>query len=164
MFVAAALLILGALAGLRVPLPDSTELDLNPLNTFTEPFVRLDLNKRSGPIMIMIDYDIAQKNVTEFLEVMSVRRRIRIRDGAQQWELLRNLQNPNAWTEAYHVPTWVEYIRHHERYTQADAESYDHVQRLHRGAERPKVPSDDRAAGDIALGWHTTERWTRQHR
>jgi MFS family permease len=139
MFVAAALLVLGALAGLRLPLPDSTDLDLNPLNTFTEPPLRLDLKHRSGPIMIMIDYEIAQQDVTEFLAVMNARRRIRIRDGAQQWALLRDLENPDVWTETYHVPTWVEYVRHHERRTQADAESYESVLKLHRGKDRPKV-------------------------
>lgn len=139
MFVAASLLVLGALAGLRLPLPDSTDLDLNPLNTFTEPPLRLDLKQRSGPIMIMVDYEIAQQDVTEFLAVMNTRRRIRIRDGAQQWALLRDLENPDVWTETYHVPTWVEYVRHHERRTQADAESYESVLRLHRGKDRPKV-------------------------
>jgi MFS family permease len=139
MFVAAALLVLGALAGLRLPLPDSTDLDLNPLNTFTEPPLRLDLKHRSGPIMIMIDYEIAQQDVTEFLAVMNARRRIRIRDGAQQWALLRDLENPDVWTETYHVPTWVEYVRHHERRTQADAESYESILKLHRGKDRPKV-------------------------
>ena len=139
MFVAAALLVLGALVGLRLPLPDSTDLDLNPLNTFKEPFLRLDLKQRSGPIMIMVNYEIAQQDVTEFLAVMNSRRRIRIRDGAQQWALLRDLENPDVWTETYHVPTWVEYVRHHERRTQADAESYELVLKLHRGKDRPKV-------------------------
>jgi MFS family permease len=139
MFVAATLLVLGALAGLRLPLPDSTDLDLNPLNTFTEPPLRLDLKHRSGPIMIMVDYEIAQQDVTEFLALMNARRRIRIRDGAQQWALLRDLENPDVWTETYHVPTWVEYVRHHERRTQADAESYESVLKLHRGKDRPKV-------------------------
>ena len=139
MFVAAALMILGALVGLRLPLPDSNDLDLNPLNTFKEPFLLLDLKQRSGPIMIMVNYEIAQQDVTEFLAVMNSRRRIRIRDGAQQWALLRDLENPDVWTETYHVPTWVEYVRHHERRTQADAESYELVLKLHRGKDRPKV-------------------------
>ncbi|WP_050528356.1 MFS transporter [Pseudorhodobacter aquimaris] len=139
MFLAAALLVLGALVGLKLPLPDSSELDLNPLNTFKEPPLRLELKQRSGPIMIMVDYEIAQQDVSAFLAVMSTRRRIRIRDGAQQWTLLRDLENPDVWTETYHVPTWVEYVRHHERRTQADAESYEQVLKLHRGQERPKV-------------------------
>lgn len=139
MYVAAVLLVLGAVAGFSVPLPDSTELDLNPLNTFTEPSLRLDLKQRSGPIMIMIDYEIAQSDVPEFLAAMSTRRRIRIRDGAQQWTLLRDLENPDIWTETYHVPTWVEYVRHHERRTQADAESYQRLLKLHRGKDGPRV-------------------------
>jgi len=139
MLVAAAFLISGALAGLSVPLPDFTELDLNPLNTFKEPSLRLDLRQRSGPIMIMVDYEIAQADVPEFLAAMNARRRIRIRDGAQQWTLLRDLENPDFWTETYHVPTWVEYVRHHERRTQADAESYQRLLKLHRGREKPKV-------------------------
>uniref|UniRef100_UPI001939E3CC MFS transporter n=1 Tax=Roseovarius dicentrarchi TaxID=2250573 RepID=UPI001939E3CC len=136
---AAALLVLGALAGLAVPLPDSTDLNLDPLDHFTEPPLRLNLRQRSGPIMILIDYDIAQDDVQEFLEVMHQRRRIRIRDGAQKWTLLRDLENPDVWTETYHVPTWVEYVRHHERRTQADKESYTRLIRLHRGPGAPVV-------------------------
>ncbi len=139
MFSAAALLIVGAMVGLRVPLPDFTNLNLDPLNTFKEPSLRLDLKQRSGPIMIMVDYEIVQNDVPEFLAAMSERRRVRIRDGAQQWTLLRDLENPDIWTETYHVPTWVEYIRHHERRTQADAESYERLLKLHRGKKRPKV-------------------------
>ncbi|TDT74269.1 putative MFS family arabinose efflux permease [Litoreibacter halocynthiae] len=136
---AAVLLVIGALAGLSVPLPDSADLNLDPLNTFTEPSLRLDLRQRSGPIMVMVDYEIAQEDVSEFLAAMNARRRIRIRDGAQQWALLRDLENPDVWTETYHVPTWLEYVRHHERRTQADAESYERILKLHRGKERPKV-------------------------
>lgn len=139
MFGAATLLILGALVGLKVPLPDYSELNLDPLNTFKEPPLRLDLKPRSGPIMILVDYEIAQTDVPEFLAAMSTRRRIRIRDGAQQWALLRDLENPDIWTETYHVPTWVEYVRHNERRTHADAESYQRLLQLHRGKERPKV-------------------------
>jgi MFS family permease len=139
MFGAAILLVLGGLVGLIVPLPDSTELNLDPLNVFIEPHLRLNLRQRSGPIMIMIDYTIAQSDVTQFLEVMSTRRRIRIRDGAKQWTLLRDLENPDVWTETYHVPTWVEYVRHQERRTQADADSYQRLLKLHRGPARPVV-------------------------
>lgn len=136
---AAIVLIIGALVGLRVPLPDYSNLNLDPLNRFKEPPLRLDLRQRSGPIMIMIDYEIAQSDVSEFLTAMNERRRIRIRDGAQQWALLRDLENPDFWTETYHVPTWVEYVRHHERHTQADAAVSDRLRALHRGTEPLRV-------------------------
>lgn len=136
---AAGILIVGALAGIRAPLPDFGHLNLDPLNRFTEPPLQLDLTQRSGPIMIMVDYEIAQSDVPDFLALMSQRRRIRIRDGAQQWALLRDLERPDIWTETYHVPTWVEYIRHHARRTQSDAEISDRLLALHKGPDPVRV-------------------------
>src|SRR5690554_6165230 len=95
-------MLLCALVGFRLPLPQFNARDLNPLNTFNEPIIRLDLRPRSGPIMVMIDYVIAQEDVPRFLELMAERRKIRIRDGARQWVLLRDLEHPEVWTESYH--------------------------------------------------------------
>ena len=132
-------LMLGAVMGLRFALPEFSQLNLDPLDQFKEPELRLDLRPRSGPIMVMVDYEIAQEDVPAFLAAMSARRRIRLRDGARQWALLRDLENPDIWTETYHVPTWVEYIRHNQRRTQADAEVTAKLFALHRGKERPRV-------------------------
>ncbi|MCR4265557.1 MFS transporter [Nitratireductor sp. ZSWI3] len=139
LLVSAAVLLAGALIGLRFPLPGFLALNLDPLNRFKEPALRLDLRSRSGPIMVMVDYDIAQEDVPAFLEAMTERRRIRIRDGARQWTLLRDLENPGTWTEAYHVPTWVEYIRHNQRRTQSDAQISERLLALHRGDDPPRV-------------------------
>ena len=89
--------------------------------------------------MVMVDYEIAQADVPEFLTAMSLRRRVRIRDGAQQWALLRDLHQPEHWSESYHVPTWGEYVRHNERRTKADAELSDRIRVLHRGSDAPVV-------------------------
>jgi MFS family permease len=132
-------LVLGAMMGLRFALPEFGTLNLDPLNRFNEPELQLDLKPRSGPILIMLEYEIAQGDVPAFLIAMALRRRIRIRDGARHWALLRDLENPRIWTESYHVPTWVEYVRHHQRRTQADAEVFDRLLALHRGAEPPRV-------------------------
>lgn len=139
MLVAAVVLVFGAGIGLLAPLPDLTNLNLDPLNRFQEPPLRLDIRQRSGPIMILVDYEIAQADVPAFLAAMTLRRRIRIRNGAQSWALLRDLEKPDIWTETYHVPTWVEYMRHNERHTQADAEVTDSLRQLHRGATGPVV-------------------------
>ena len=136
---AAGVLAFGALVGLRAPLPDLAAANLDPLNRFEEPPLRLDIRQRSGPIMIMVDYQIAQGDIPEFLAAMAERRRIRIRNGAQQWALLRDLEKPEVWTETYHVPTWVEYVRHHERHTHADAVVSDRLRSLHRGETGPLV-------------------------
>lgn len=135
----AALLVIGALIGLRLPLPEFHGLNFDPLNRFKEPTLRFDLTYRSGPVMVMVDYEIAQEDIPEFLAAMSRRRRVRIRDGAQQWALLRDLQHPEHWSESYHVPTWGEYVRHNERRTQSDAALSDLLRKLHRGSEAPVV-------------------------
>jgi len=140
------------LVGLRLPLPQFDARDLNPLNTFNEPLLKLDLQPRSGPILIMVDYRIAHADIPTFLRLMSERRRVRIRDGAQQWALLRDLEDPELWVESYHVPTWVDYVRHNLRRTRADADSFAQLRALHQGdtpphvhrmIERQTVPADD---------------------
>jgi len=132
-------LLASVFVGLFYRLPAFGALNLDPLDQFREPDLRLDLKARSGPIMIMVDYTIAQEDIPAFLAAMSARRRIRIRDGAKQWVLLRDLENPETWTESYHVPTWVEYLRHNQRRTQADAEVTEALNKLHRGPARPRV-------------------------
>lgn len=132
-------LLAGMLVGFLAPLPEFNALNLDPLDQFREPELRLELRLHSGPIMVMVDYEIAQKDIPAFLRVMADRRRIRLRDGARQWVLLRDLENPDIWIESYHVPTWVEYIRHNMRRTQADAEVAARLLALHRGEGRPRV-------------------------
>jgi hypothetical protein len=64
---------------------------------------------------------------------MDERKRIRRRDGARNWTLLRDLMEPELWIERYHVPTWLDYIRHNQRRTHADAENLEQLLKLHKG-------------------------------
>lgn len=139
LLLAAALLVIGALMGQIWRMPDFSDVNLDPANRFHAPAVRLDLRARSGPLMIMIDYDIAPENTVAFLALMAQRRVIRLRDGARQWALMRDLENPDIWVESYHVATWTEYIRHNQRRTQADAQNRDQLLALHRGPAEPVV-------------------------
>ncbi|MDW6021752.1 MFS transporter [Mesorhizobium sp. BAC0120] len=136
---AAILMIGGALVGLKLPLPAKLPDNLDPLNRFKTPTIALDLRGRSGPVAVLIEYTIREEDTQAFLKAMSERRRIRRRDGAQQWELLRDTEKPTQWVESYHVPTWDDYIRHNQRRTQADAGVTDRINALHSGDEPPKV-------------------------
>lgn len=139
LWASAGVMILCAATGLRFSLPAFTSLDLSPIDKFREPMLRLDLRARSGPILVMVDYVIDQSDVPQFLETMAKRRRTRIRDGARQWTLLRDLENPELWSESYHVPTWIEYVRHNQRRTRADLEITETLRKLHKGPELPHV-------------------------
>ncbi|TIX25353.1 MFS transporter [Mesorhizobium sp.] len=129
----------GGAIGLLLPLPQQQVLNLDPLNRFREPHLALDLKPRSGPIAIMIEYIIRDEDVPEFLAIMAERGRVRRRDGARNWTLARDLENPAVWIEHYHTPTWIEYIRHNGRITHADAVIGERIRALHSGDEPPRV-------------------------
>jgi len=139
MLVSAATLIIGGMVGYKLPLPEFDKLNLDPLNRFIEPTLAVQLKQRTGPIMITVDFDISEMDIPNFLSAMSQQRRIRIRDGARRWSLLRDLERPNIWTEKYYVATWVEYIRHNQRSTMSDSGVSDELNSLHQGSEPPKV-------------------------
>ncbi|MDX8477635.1 MFS transporter [Mesorhizobium sp. VK24D] len=139
LMVAAVAMLAGGAIGLILPLPQQTTLNLDPLNRFKEPMLALDLKPRSGPIAIMIEYLIREEDVPEFLATMAERGRIRSRDGARNWTLARDLENPSVWIEHYHTPTWVEYIRHNRRATHADAVVGERIRALHSGENPPRV-------------------------
>lgn len=136
---AAIAMLAGGAIGFVLPLPRQTVLNLDPLNRFKEPMLALDLKPRSGPIAIMIEYIIREDDVPEFLATMAERGRIRRRDGARNWTLARDLENPSVWIEHYHTPTWVEYIRHNRRATHADAVVGERIRALHSGENPPRV-------------------------
>ncbi|UZK65939.1 MFS transporter [Sphingomonas sp. M1-B02] len=111
---------LGTLLGLRWPLPPISDLNLDLLGRWHEPETAVPVDMRSGPIVITIEYRIDPANIPAFLTAMDERRRIRRRDGARHWALLRDLGDPLLWVERYQVATWLEFIRHNQRRTYAD--------------------------------------------
>ncbi|MCB6180026.1 MFS transporter [Rhodobacter sp. Har01] len=139
LYSAAAFLALGGAIGFFLPMPALSDANLDPANRFNAPALRLDLKARSGPIMVMVDWDIPPDRTEPFLALMAERRRFRRRDGARQWALLRDLENPDLWVESYHVATWIEYLRHNQRRTATDATNFDRLMELHRGPDKPRV-------------------------
>ncbi len=129
----------GLLLGLRWPLSVAAALDLDPLNRWQEPPVGLDILPRSGPVAIAVEYLIQPDDIPDFLELMQQRRRIRKRDGARRWTLLRDLGDTQAWVERFELPTWADYVRFHARTTQADGHVGERIRTLHQGASAPRV-------------------------
>lgn len=136
---AAAVQLLGAAAGLPFTLPQVENLNLDPLSRWSEPDTAVPVESRSGPIVVTIEYRIRVTDIAAFLTAMAERRRIRRRDGARHWTLLRDLGEADLWIERYHVATWLDYIRHNQRRTHADIENGDQILALHNHPERPRV-------------------------
>jgi MFS family permease len=138
--ICAAFALLGcALYGLLRPLRQTEELNLDPLRAWQAPPTAVPVESRTGPVVISMEYKIREEDVVEFLHWMADRRRIRRRDGARNWRLLRDLHDPELWIERYTVPTWMDYIRHNNRLTHEDADVPARLRELHRGPGDPVV-------------------------
>ncbi len=135
----AGVLLLCVLIGLKAPLPSTANLNMDLLRRWTEPQTALAIEPRSGPVVVTIAYRIREADIDAFLALMDERRRIRRRDGARQWRLMRDLAEPQIWTEKYQTPTWLDYVRHNQRITHADAAVSEGIRALHQGPDKPVV-------------------------
>ncbi|MCB1674976.1 MAG: MFS transporter [Halioglobus sp.] len=137
---AAAILMLACAAfGRWLPLAQTEELNLDLLRLWKEPSTALPVEARTGPVVITIEYVIRQADIAEFLAAMTEWRRVRRRDGARSWRLLRDLADPEVWVERYETPTWLDYVRHNSRMTHHDAAISKRLRALHCGPDRPRV-------------------------
>lgn len=139
LFAAALVMLICAAMGLRIPLAETADLNLDPLRRWQAPETQVPVEPRTGPVVITIEYVIREEDVLEFLSTMAERRRIRKRDGAMNWALLRDLNDSHLWVERFTTPTWLEYIRHNNRMTQDDAVVPQRLRELHQGPGLPVV-------------------------
>ena len=119
-------------------LPETEDMNLDLLD-FSEPATMVPVRGRMGPVVVTIEYRIAEEDVYAFLGAMAERRVVRRRNGARRWSLLRDLAEPELWIERYHSPTWTEYLRHNGRFTRDDALIGKQIRALHRGPGEPSV-------------------------
>lgn len=123
----------------RLKLAPFEMMDLDPLGHWSEPDTAVAVQPRAGPVVIEIEYVIHESDILEFLRTMGERRRIRRRDGARHWSLMRDLADPRVWFERYETSTWLDYVRHNHRLTQHDGPVREKLRKLHRGAAPPRV-------------------------
>lgn len=128
-----------------LPLPRGEE-SADTVEIGYEPKDALGLTMRSGPVVIEVEYDVDPERARDFYAVMLELSRVRKRIGGFDWSLARDINNPGIWVERYHCPTWGDYLRMRDRYTQtefdvqAEADSFNRSgegRRVRRRLERP---------------------------
>jgi MFS family permease len=124
-------LMLTPLIGLVLPMPPVSQADVETVALPNEPEVALAITVRSGPIAIEIDYRVDPDAARQFYDLMLKLQRSRLRNGAFDWSLSRDIANPSLWTERYHCPTWGDYLRLRSRLTQSDRELQAAVDAFH---------------------------------
>ncbi|AGS24553.1 MFS transporter [Rhizobium etli] len=135
---AGAALLVAAL-GLKLPISNRSESELEPLGSFSAPAVALDLKPRSGPILVTTEYAIPEENAESFLDLMRERRRVQSRVGARQWTLTRDVQDSSHWVETFRTPTWIDFHRLHHRLTAADKILDDEFMKLSQYTRPPRT-------------------------
>ncbi len=128
-----------AALGRWLPLAQTEELNLDLLRLWKEPSTVVPVDARTGPVVITIEYVIRETDIAEFMGTMVERRRVRRRDGARNWRLLRDLADAEVWIERYETPTWLDYVRHNSRMTYHDAAISERLRALHCGPGEPGV-------------------------
>ncbi len=133
-FASAAAVLATPLLRFIIPLHASTdsEAEMSPLEN--DPDVALAITLRSGPVIIEIDYEVEPERARAFYDVMRRMQRARLRRGAFNWTLSRDIADPARWTERYQCPTWADYLRQRSRYTQADRDLQAEADAFHSGA------------------------------
>lgn len=102
-----------------LPLPRGEE-NSDLVDIGFEPEEALGLTMRSGPLVIEVEYNVDSERARDFYAVMLEMSRVRKRLGGFDWTISRDIVNPSLWIERYHCPTWGDYLRMRDRYTQAD--------------------------------------------
>lgn len=121
MTVAAIGVAVAALLTRRWPLSGSDLLDHTPSGHWKMPALVTDIQPDQGPVMITIRYQLADQEVSEFLELMGQLEKSRRRDGAYEWHIMQDSTTRGVYTEFYMVYTWLDHLRQHERITNQDA-------------------------------------------
>jgi MFS family permease len=114
--------VLTPLIGLFLPMPRVSLHEIEMVELSSEPEVGLALTARSGPIVVEIDYRVDPGQARPFYDVMLKVQRSRLRNGAFDWSLARDIGDTALWTERFHCPTWGDYLRQRSRFTQSDRE------------------------------------------
>ncbi|MDF0582010.1 MFS transporter [Bradyrhizobium yuanmingense] len=165
LLVSAALLIASPVLGFWLHMPPIITRD-EDAEVLADPKVRLPLTARSGPLVVEIEYRVAQENARPFHNLMQNVQLLRQRNGAYGWSIARDIADPELWTERYHCPTWLDYLRQRNRSTLSERALEHQASAFHIGPspvrvrrmlERPfgsvrwKEELPDRRASEIQL-------------
>jgi MFS family permease len=139
LLISAAGIVIGLLLTWRYPLIGNKNLSLAPSMHWPEPVMRIESEAQDGPAVTSIEYRIDPDTAAEFLDSLKDLKRIRLRDGAIRWNVLRDSADPERYVEIFVTESWGEHLRQHERITAEDRKIEKRVQAFHVGGQPPKT-------------------------
>ena len=119
-FAAAAGALVAIALAARWKVQGSGTLDLAPSGHWPSPPIDEPLDGREGPVLVSVEYRVRPGSRDAFMALADALRRQRLRNGAYAWELFEDAADPERLVEAFHVESWLEHLRQHERLTNED--------------------------------------------
>jgi MFS family permease len=131
LLIAAGVLAIGTLLGLRTPMPDTSKLDRTLSTHWPAPQLTFTPDATDGPVLVTVTYRVSEGSAMDFTHAMQGVGRSRRRTGALRWELFRDGSDPTRFVESYLLGTWAEHVRQHEnRLTGADRRFEEQAKRF----------------------------------
>src|SRR5271157_2159674 len=147
---------------MRMPrISGAVEQALDPL---ADPEVRLPLTARSGPIVVELEYRVDPKRARLFYAVMQQVQLSRQRNGGYGWSIARDIADPELWTERFHCPTWLDYLRQRTRSTDAERMLHQRANEFQIGPEPVRIRRMlERPIGSVRWKDETPDRSITDH-
>jgi quinol monooxygenase YgiN len=137
--IAAAGLVVSIFPLLAFRLPIGEGPNLEPSGHWHMPHYAGEVAGAEGPVLVLIEYDIAPDDERAFRAAVRQMRSLRLRSGALAWDLYRDPDRPGRYVESFVDRSWDDHLRLHDRVTEADRHVQERVQRFHRGDAPPHV-------------------------
>src|SRR5256885_6741937 len=133
-------LVIGLVASTRYKLKPLTDVDMTPSMHWSMPRAMIDIDDHEeGSVLVEIEFQIDPTRSYEFESAMNKVRSLRLRDGAINWDLFHDIENPSRYVEVFTSESWAEHLRQHERITKADLAIEQHAISFHMGKDPPRI-------------------------
>ncbi|MGV8803781.1 MAG: MFS transporter [Polaromonas sp.] len=113
------------------------EEDLTPSRELKTP--QADVPPGVGRMVITVEYLIDPARADDFLALMHESRRSRLRQGALEWQMLRDINQPGRFVEQIVDESWTEHLRRFDRVTASDVALRERRLAFHLGEGPPVV-------------------------
>jgi MFS family permease len=129
-WIAAATMLLAIAVTWRWKLQHTAAVDLTPSRHWPMPQALQLHDASDGPVMVTVEYHVADDNRRAFLLALDHLSHARRRDGAYAWALYEDAEHRGRMLETFYLESWAEHLRQHERVTKADRELQQAIRQL----------------------------------
>ena len=118
-------LVASGLLTLTLPLPISDRESVLPADPV--PLPELEVDVTHGPVVVTVEYSVADGSTDAFLLAARELRQARRRTGAVHWHLHQDVEVPGLFSETFIVGSWDEHERQHARLQRSDQAVFDRI-------------------------------------